>query len=103
MLLILLTWIVIAGISFSAGHFLTRILSHVFKTERIFSFPLLILSGFCFLSALTSWISIFTGIGNIVFLTIGALSVIWLLLNVRDIKAVYKNYRDEIRHVNPVF
>ncbi len=93
MITILLSWLVIAGISYLSGHFILTILSKFLKTDSGNSFTLTCLSGLAFLAMVCSWISFFSGINDWVFIGISYLTIIWFIFNFKKIKYNVSNFK----------
>jgi hypothetical protein len=87
MLILLLIYLVVCAMAYSAGNFSTFIARKIFKIDIKLSFPLTVLLGFSFLGLVTSWISLFSGINTIVFLSILISCLLWNGFNFQNIKS----------------
>ncbi len=96
MLYILAVWFLTAMMSFLAGHAVSWLLSRTLKINLITSFPILVLLGFAVLSAVLSWISIFTHINSLVFLSATLSLGAWQLYKRKGIRLLLRSYAKNI-------
>ena len=97
MLIVLISWIIITFISFISGDALLALLRKKFQIQKPVHFSLICLSGFAFLSLICSWISLFSGINEYVFLIITILCVVRLIIKFKSLKRKFQEYFNELK------
>lgn len=99
MLIILLSWIYILGISFLWGHMVISLLSYLFKTITATNvhFALYSITGLVFLSTVTAYFSLFVPVGYLVQLFIAGVAIFYLVSYRKKISGLAYIYAREIK------
>ena len=99
---IFISWVLLGYLSFLTGNALSWLLSRTTKINLITSFPLLVFLGFAFLSAISSWISLWAPINGITFGAIAFVVGIWSLYKRKGVKTLLRSYSKNVMDMHRV-